>query len=93
MFALDVPAGGRVDDTRIDDKVVRIAKEPGALSFKDGDIDITSLPWLNEHEAAYTGDRTVTKAEYSWSRVIFVSAGTVLILAALVLMYFKRKRQ
>jgi hypothetical protein len=93
MFALDVPAGGRVNDTRIDDGIARIAKEPGALSFKDGDIDITSLPWLNEHETAYTGDRTVKKAEYSWAQVIFVSTGTVLILAALVLMYFKRKRQ
>ncbi|GHT22343.1 hypothetical protein FACS189419_04740 [Planctomycetales bacterium] len=95
LFALDMTSGEEISDSRIGGDTVFVARGNGALSFKNGDIDLRSLSWLEEKGTAYSGDRTVKvaqAAEYTWTRIILISSGLLLILIALsVILYRKWK--
>ncbi|GHT21689.1 hypothetical protein FACS189419_02990 [Planctomycetales bacterium] len=93
LFVLDVPSGEDIFDSRIGGDTVFVARDNGALSFKNGDIDLRSLSWLEEKGTAYSGDRTVKvaqAAEYTWTRIILISSGLLLILIALSVMLYRK---
>ncbi|GHT17138.1 hypothetical protein FACS1894189_2480 [Planctomycetales bacterium] len=93
LFALDMTSGEEISDLRIGGDTVFVAKDNGVLSFKNGDIDLRSLSWLEEKGTAYSGDRTIKVkqvAEYTWTRIVLIISGLLLILIALSVMLYRK---
>ena len=90
VFAVSVPLGGRVNDFRRDDNstITFISDEPGELDLSSlMEKSLDDIGWLSQQEVNQYNPPPIKKASFSWTRIVLLSAGIILITLGLILRF------
>jgi hypothetical protein len=93
VFALTIPKGMRIADTRREDndKTAFIANQPGTLDLPAAEQKdfLDHAEWLSTRPVRqYEPPFEIKKASLSWTRIVFISIGIILIIIGLIRYFF-----
>jgi len=93
VFALTVPEKTRVDDVRRDDndKITFYANKTGTLDLSTVENkSLDGLEWLVPQEVVQYYPLPIEPAFFTWTRIIFLAAGIIMIILGLILHFYRK---